>query len=313
MAFFCLPIAKLSALVSIPYLMWNSATSVALPPNAEGHDARRKPGNGPTDADLPGHRMDDLNRRTMASAHLDYRWSDELELQERVALDTIADQVRNGRILDLGVGAGRTVSGLRAISQDYIGVDYVPEMVEQCRSRFPGVRFEHGDARSLLQFADGSFDLVVFSCNGICMVDHAGRIAILNEVYRLLTPHGYFVFSMTNLNDPRRHQFLTMPPFNAAGQPFKTAVRAVKFAAQTAYRLVNRLRFKRYEFFGEDYAIQNDVCHDYRTMLYSTSLQGQLRQLAAAGFQRNPLVFDVSGIAIAGETSDGTMTFVVAK
>jgi hypothetical protein len=35
-----------------------------------------------------------------------------------------------------------------------------------------------------------SFDLVFFSCNGICMVDHEGRLAILKEVRRILLAHS---------------------------------------------------------------------------------------------------------------------------
>ena len=135
-----------------------------------------------------GAAIDAINRSTMSTVVADYGWRDDLHQSERAALDTILERVKGRRILDLGVGAGRTVKGLREVSADYVGVDYVQEMVDYCRARFPDVRFEQGDARSMPQFADGSFDLVVFSCNGICMVDHAGRLRILSEVRRLLAP-----------------------------------------------------------------------------------------------------------------------------
>ena len=43
--------------------------------------------------------------------------------------------VRGQPILDLGVGGGRTVPLLRAVSSDYVAVDYTPAMGEACRRR----------------------------------------------------------------------------------------------------------------------------------------------------------------------------------
>lgn len=76
-------------------------------------------------------------------------------------------------------------------------MDYVCEMVTECQRKFPDVRFEHGDARDLSRYEDGSFYLVMFSLNGISMVDHQGRMKILKEVYRILAPGGSFLFQPT--------------------------------------------------------------------------------------------------------------------
>ena len=112
--------------------------------------------------------IDALNQRTMSSVVSEYSAiaGESLGMAERSALSSILPKVKNKRILDIGVGAGRTVAALREISADYVGVDYVQEMVDHCRSRFPGVRFEKADARSLPQFADASFDLIVFDWDG---------------------------------------------------------------------------------------------------------------------------------------------------
>jgi ubiquinone/menaquinone biosynthesis C-methylase UbiE len=261
----------------------------------------------------PQGAVDTINRLTMRSAVHEYLWTDELETHERAALASVIDTVRGKRILDLGVGAGRTVKGLRAISEDYVGVDYVQEMVDHCRNRFPAVRFETGDARSLPVFADASFDLIVFACNGICMVDHQGRLEIVNEAYRLLAPGGYFIFSMNNRDWPRHNEFLALPGFVPSSNPLKLAVRTTRFVAQTVYRLNNRMLNKRHEVRQAEYAIINDRSHDYRTMLYFTTIDNQRRQLAAAGFKPDITVFDLSGRVVNGATDDGTLTFVVGK
>ena len=257
-----------------------------------------------------GATIDSINRRTMSAVVADYGWRDDLHESERAALGTVVAEVKGKRILDLGVGAGRTVKGLREISADYTGVDYVPEMVTYCRQRFPGVRFEQADARAMPQFADASFDLIVFSCNGICMVNHAGRLGILREVRRLLAPGGTFVFSTSNRNDPKAGRFL-WPDFKMTTNPVRLAVRSARFVGEAAYRALNRLRFKPSEIHTDDYAILNDRSHHFRTMNYFITLDQQVRQLRELGFPHPPEVFDELGRRIEDDTTHGTMTFVV--
>jgi SAM-dependent methyltransferase len=256
--------------------------------------------------------IDAINRRTMSEVVADYGWRDDLHESERAALETIVEAVRGRRILDLGVGAGRTVKSLRELSHDYVGVDYVPEMVDYCRQRFPDVRFERCDARSMPQFADGSFDLVVFSCNGICMVGHPGRLRIFSEVRRVLAPGGYFVFSTSNRNDPSAGRF-RIPWFRMTANPLKLAVRSWRFAIDFVASAINRLRLKPTEVRTSDYAILNDRSHNFATMNYFITLEKQLVQLRELGFPDAPRVFDESGRPIVQDTTDGTLTFVVRR
>ena len=257
--------------------------------------------------------VDSINHETMRSAVLEYRRTEDLETHERAALASIVDHVQDKRILDIGVGAGRTVSGLRKISEKYIGIDYVQEMVDHCRSRFPGVQFDRIDARFMERFADASFDLIVFACNGICMVDHAGRLQILREVHRVLSPGGFFFFSTSNVNDPRRNRFLELPPFELSMNPLKTGVRAVRFAAETAYRLFNRVRHRHLQVRTADYEMLNGKSHHYRTMIYFIGLEQQRRQLEAIGFRPNAVAYDLSGRVVDTNTLDGTISFIAQK
>lgn len=129
----------------------------------------------------------------------DARW---LDRGERAAVGLVASEVRGGAILDIGVGAGRTVSLLCLLSDDYRAIDYSPTMVERCRSSYPDREVEVGDARDLSRFADGQFALVMFSFNGIDTVSHDDRAVVLAEICRVLAPGGYFVYSTINRNGP---------------------------------------------------------------------------------------------------------------
>jgi SAM-dependent methyltransferase len=149
--------------------------------------------------------MDEINRRTWRDAST-VRWFRRLEgwtdRGERAALELAAVEAKDQPILDLGVGGGRTVPLLRAVSRDYVALDYTPELVAACRQKYPDADVRHGDARDLSRFADGSFRLVVFSFNGIDSVNADDRMTILREVHRVLCPGGLFLFSAHNREGP---------------------------------------------------------------------------------------------------------------
>ena len=259
--------------------------------------------------------IDSINRRTMSTAVDEYQSivQEGLNAQELAALASVRPEICNARVLDLGIGAGRTVAPLRALCQQYTGADYVQEMVDHCRSKFPDMRFERTDARDMKVFPDASFDLVFFSCNGISMVDHAGRIAILNEVSRVLRAGGTFVFSTCNRNSAEYETLFRLPDFPATKNPAKLLVRAGRFAAQTALRLRNRLRFRKHEVRTEEYSIINDVFHHYSTMLYYIDIPRQLRQLEGQGLAPVLPPYDLKGRPANDGCRDGTIAFVAKK
>jgi SAM-dependent methyltransferase len=126
---------------------------------------------------------------------------------ERAALALVAEDCRGSRILDLGVGGGRTTPYLLTISSDYTGADYADAMVQACRKRYPGVRFELADARELDQFEDAAFDFVLFSFNGMDYAPHADRLRILSAVRCVLSGKGVFVFSSHNAAFDRKRLY----------------------------------------------------------------------------------------------------------
>jgi ubiquinone/menaquinone biosynthesis C-methylase UbiE len=103
------------------------------------------------------------------------------------------------KILDIGVGGGRTTPYLSDKASRYIGVDYSAEMIRTCRNKFPHLEFEVADASDLSAFADASFDAVVISFNGIdCLVPEERRWQCLRECSRVLRAGGVFIFSSHN-------------------------------------------------------------------------------------------------------------------
>jgi SAM-dependent methyltransferase len=123
-------------------------------------------------------------------------------------------------ILDLGVGGGRTTAFLSNKGGKYIGIDFSQPMIDVCCKKFPGLEFYCEDASDLRRFDDGTFDVVVFSFNGICgLPTNEARAQCLREVKRVLRPGGRFIFS----SDNARFTNLWPVGHTEAGRPDRTA------------------------------------------------------------------------------------------
>ncbi len=259
--------------------------------------------------------IDSTNLGTMrtAAAVEQYTGPEYILPHERLAFDRVAPEVRGRSILDIGVGGGRTTRALLELSADYLGVDYSPEMVAASRRRFPGVRIEHADARDLRRIADDSIALAVFSCNGISMVGHEDRLAILREVRRVLVPGGYFIFTTYNRNSPQATAGYRAPDFRFSANPARLAVRSVRWTRDVLEGLRNRRRLVPLEIHQPEYAIINDFCHNYGVMLYYIGLSAQRRQLEAEGFAPDAPAYEVTGRLIEDDSRLDSMLFIARK
>jgi SAM-dependent methyltransferase len=100
------------------------------------------------------------------------------------------------RVLDLGVGGGRTTPVLARDASRYVGVDFSQAMVDACRTKFPQLEFHRCDATDLGKFSAGEFDLVTFSFNGVDYISSDdARSRCFSEVARVLSDDGVFIFS----------------------------------------------------------------------------------------------------------------------
>lgn len=105
-------------------------------------------------------------------------------------------------VLDLGCGAGWTTAHIHKVTDRVIGTDLSEVMIEVARQKHAGIEFRVMDA-SRFDLPDGSFDVVVFSYNGLCyLYPEEKRTASIREIHRVLKPGGKFIFSSFNRYPP---------------------------------------------------------------------------------------------------------------
>ncbi len=248
-----------------------------------------------------------VNLATYSHAGL-LRWYDRqdgLLLPERVILERLRTELTNRRLLDIGVGGGRTTRFLLEISPHYTGIDYSPQFVSLVRRKFSLDTVFHCDARDMRRFGDAAFDFVMFSFNGLDYVDHEGRLAALREVHRVLAPGGAFVFSTHN----RSWREVGKLPWQRSPKWRAGFVRDCVTAIVHSGR---RRRMKQLEQRTPEYAILNDLAHDYSLLHYHIAIPDQVRQLAALGFGAT-VPYNMSGRSVSDDTDDGTTYFLTRK
>ncbi|MFL9944600.1 class I SAM-dependent methyltransferase [Paraburkholderia agricolaris] len=216
---------------------------------------------------------------------------------EAAAFAWVKQQTGHQPVLDVGVGGGRTVALLTAISNDYTAVDYTPEMVTICRRNHPGIRVQQMDARDMSAFPDESFGLVVFSYNGIDAVDYPGRRAVLREFTRVLKPGGLALFSAHNLRGPSYRQnplhLLRMP--NLSVNPVSVCIDVARIAYSLAIGTLNYLRYSPLNHEFDGYAIRVCAAHEFGIVIMYTDMDTQLRQLAEVGLRTEAVFGNSTG------------------
>ncbi len=129
---------------------------------------------------------------------------DSLQKGEEKIFEKFRDKITSGKILDIGIGAGRTTAHLMSFSKEYVGVDFSQPFVDYCKTKYKNqsqVSIQFGDARKLDKLKDQDFDFILFSFNGIDYVDFEGRKKIMAEFSRLLNVGGVLSFSFHNKNN----------------------------------------------------------------------------------------------------------------
>jgi SAM-dependent methyltransferase len=219
-------------------------------------------------------------------------WTDAGEAR---VMERVAKEAGGQPILDIGVGAGRTLPYLRSLSDDYIAVDYLQEMVRLARSRYPDARIEHADARDLSAFADDKFALVVFSFNGIDGLAHEDRPKVHTAVKRVLRPGGVFAYSTHNLDHPSAGH----PPWDRSRLPARITLRPlVGWAARLPRRARSYRRLRALCARGEDWAILVGASYNFGVVGHYVTLEEALRELREAGYAPGVEVYSTSAVQL---------------
>jgi ubiquinone/menaquinone biosynthesis C-methylase UbiE len=226
--------------------------------------------------------IDALNQTTFQTADVVryYGQLQQLQPAEVTILAQLAPQLATMTMLDLGVGAGRTIGHFVDVVASYCAIDFAADMIAACQLRFPKVdpnTFVVGDARDLTMVADDSCDFVLFSYNGIDNVVQDDRLKILAEVQRVGRSGGYFCFSSHHLTafesafDWRQQ---------CSWNPGKAYVNWVMAGI---LNWVNRpIGYQQIQMM--DYVVLCDEAHNFRLKQYYIRAAAQIAQLETAGF-----------------------------
>ena len=130
-----------------------------------------------------------------------YSSESSLQAPEKTLLELLKPQLSNSSMLDIGIGGGRTSLHFAPVVLHYTGIDYSENMVKNCvrsHANLKNANFRCVDARDMSEFKDDSFDLILFSFNGIDYVSKIDREQVLKEVHRVGKHGAYYVFSSHN-------------------------------------------------------------------------------------------------------------------
>jgi ubiquinone/menaquinone biosynthesis C-methylase UbiE len=218
-----------------------------------------------------------------------------LQKPEQTILSFVTETIKNGRMLDIGVGAGRTTHHFAPLASEYIAIDYAENMIEACRREFhplpSNTSFIHCDARDLSIFGDAHFDFVLASYNCIDGLSHADRIQILQEIKRTCRKGGLVCFSTHNL--------LFLDHYFKIAWWLKRAKLESRHPLKVLYAIYRyvwllALNECREHLASKDYAIIHDGAHNFSLKLYYIKPWKQIQQLEELGF-KNTRIFSLDG------------------
>jgi SAM-dependent methyltransferase len=111
------------------------------------------------------------------------------------AIDPLLDAVTIARathLLDVACGPGYVAAAAALRGATVVGLDFSTLMVDEARRRYPGLRFQEGDAEAL-PFDSGTFDAVVMNFG---LLHLARPEAAIREAFRVLVQGGRYAFTV---------------------------------------------------------------------------------------------------------------------
>jgi ubiquinone/menaquinone biosynthesis C-methylase UbiE len=215
-----------------------------------------------------------------------------LDKPELALLYKFEDRLKTMKMLDIGVGGGRTTYFFANRVAGYTGIDYSESMIMACKERFPKVKFLVCDARNMDIFDDNSFDFVLFSFNGLDSLSHDDRLKALKEVKRVCTEGGIFFFSTHNLN------------YIDEVFRFKWSISLILTLSNIRKYILLRMKNNKNRLMNMKYAIVIDGTHSFKIASYYILADEQVNQLSGLGFKNIKIFSSIHGLEMENNFDD---------
>jgi len=242
-------------------------------------------------------------------------WND---IGEMKVLVSLAPALRGKPVLDVGMGTGRTTPLLSLLTDDYVGIDYAPNMVREAKAALPGFDLRVGDVRNLREdFGDGSKALVFFSFNGLDCLDHATRPVALENMASVVGPGGYLVYSTLNLESPhpRKRPWTSpeRPSQNGLERPVRWTYRWLQWALRMPSNMKNWRHAQSSRKQGDGWANEPSPGSHWQLILHFTTLARAKAELAATGLELERVI-TLDGVDVTARNStDALYFYLVAR
>jgi ubiquinone/menaquinone biosynthesis C-methylase UbiE len=184
------------------------------------------------------------------------------------------------KMLDLGVGGGRTTVLFANQVLEYTAIDFSKGMIDSCKEKFkniiPKANFILGDVRlALKEYPSKRFDFVLFSLNGIDYMNNQERTDLMIEIKRILIPNGYFCFSSHNIQCI--NEFTKIKIRLNLFKLIPVLLKHKKFIKK------NKAEFELAK--DKDYIIIHDDLYDFGLNIYYARPIFQIQKLKSLGFK----------------------------
>lgn len=189
------------------------------------------------------------------------------------------------RVLDLGVGAGRTTPHIQPRAAAYLGIDASFAMLARARMVFPQAEFRFLDLRDLNLLPEGQYDYALASFCLMDMFEPLERAQTIAAIRRVLAPGGLFVFSTHNLAWREA----------GVGPRVRWSTDPLRFARDLRQYLIGQRNYRARA--GQerrlgDRAILRDMAHQWRCVFHYIQPRAQIEDLDRLGFD----VLDMFGV-----------------
>jgi 2-polyprenyl-3-methyl-5-hydroxy-6-metoxy-1,4-benzoquinol methylase len=200
-------------------------------------------------------------------------------------------------VLDIGVGTGRTSKYLAPYSKRYVGIELNKNMLDLFSEHLPQIELVQCDMREFYKLNKDKFDFVLGPYSAFDALNHNDRVKMFHDIHAMMQPNGMFVFATHNLNWAGVG---STPQLEHAKDP----VRLLKNYLAHRKCVKNHRRMKPLEERYANFAILNDISHEWLALLYYITREEQTKQLRETGFEVLE-VYDRNGVLL-GQGMDDT-------